>query len=287
MKQASKELIKFLASEDSKVMKISDLYTFTLTNGIILRYTSADFDIKYGGNLYSCRNAGISRSEISWQTGLSVDDVTIEMYPGATDKVGGVPLVEAFRNGTFDGADIQLDLAFYNEGWEKDPLILEKLFVGNIDVDEVSGYYVKLNVKSPTELLNINFPTDIYQSSCHYALYAAGCNVDRTKYSEAAIILKGSTKKQIICNLKRAEGYYQNGVVLFTNGANFNIRKSVKIHSNGLITLSTPLQYTPTIEDTFIIYAGCDKTMATCKNKFCNLDNFAGTPFIPSADSSL
>ena len=37
----------------------------------------------------------------------------------------------------------------------------------------------------------------------------------------------------------------------------------------------------------FYIYAGCDKTMSMCKNKFKNFANFNGTPFIPKADSSL
>lgn len=287
MKQASNDLIEFLASEGSSKMRIADLYTFTLTNGIVLRYTSADFDIIHDGNVYSYKNAGIARSEISWQTGLSVDDVTIEMNPGINDKVGSITLVEAFRNGTFDGAEIQLDMAFYSEGWEKEPLILGKLFVGNVDVEEVSGSYVKLNIKSLTELLNTSFPSDVYQTACHYSLYGAGCKVARENFSENLLVQKGSTKKQIICSPTKADGYYQNGIVLFTNGANVNIKKSVKLYAGGVITLSTPLQYPPQVGNTFTIFAGCDKTMATCKNKFSNLDNFSGTPFIPSADSSL
>lgn len=287
MKKASKELIEFLASADSDTMKTADLYTFTLTNGIVLRYTSADFDITHEGNVYSCKNAGIARSEMSWQTGLSVDDVTVELNPGKDDRIGSVSMVEAFRNGSFDGAEIQLDMAFYAQGWENTPHVLEKLFVGNVDVDEVSGSYVKLSIKSLTELLNSNFPSNVYQSSCQYALYGPGCGVIRGIYSESAFVASGSTKREIHCQLTKASGYYQNGVILFQSGANINIKKSIKTHSNGLIALSTPLQYVPNAGDKFTIFAGCDKTMATCKSKFRNLDNFSGTPFIPAADSSL
>jgi len=287
MKKTSNDLIEFLASEGGNTMKIADLYTFTLTNGQILRYTSADFDINYAGNIYSHKNAGIARSDMSWQTGLSVDDVTVEMNPGMNDTIGSVPLAHAFRNGTFDGAEIQLDMAFYKEGWENEPLILGKLFVGNVDVEEVSGSYVKLNIKSLTELLNTSFPSDIYQTACHYSLYGTGCNVARANFSEDLTIQKDSTKKQLICSPTKSDGYYQNGIVLFTNGANVNVKKSVKLYSSGMITLSTPLQYAPQVGNTFTIFAGCDKTMATCKNKFNNLDNFSGTPFIPSPDSSL
>lgn len=287
MKQCSEELIQFLASTDADLLRIADLYTFKLVNGTVLRYTSADFDINYDGNIYSCKNAGITRSEMSWQTGLSVDDVTIELNPGKDDKIGVFKMVEAFRSGTFDGAEIQLDMAFYTEGWSKEPLILEKLFVGNVDVDEVSGSYVKLSIKSLTELLNTNFPANVYQASCQYALYSEGCKVRRDAHYETSIIRAGSTKKELNVQLTRPAGYYQNGIVLFQSGQNNNIKKSVKFYENGKIVLSTPLQYQPQVNDRFTIYAGCDKTISTCKNKFYNLDNFSGTPFIPAADRSL
>lgn len=287
MKKCSEELIKFLASTDSDLLRIADLYTFTLVNGTVLRYTNTDFDINHNGNIYSSKNAGIARSEMSWQTGLSVDDVTVELNPGQNDLIGGVKMVQAFRSGTFDGAEIQLDMAFYTEGWNNEPLILEKLFVGNVDVEEVSGSYVKLSVKSLTELLNTNFPANIYQTACQYALYGAGCKVLTDAYSEHSVLLTGSTKKELFVRLTRPDGYYQNGVILFKSGKNINIKKSVKFYESGKIVLSTPLQHQPQINDAFTIYAGCDKTISMCKNKFNNLDNFSGTPFIPAADSSL
>lgn len=287
MKKTSQELIDFLASDEGKKLKIADLYTFVLTSGQEIRFTSADFDIIHNDKVFSHKNAGVSRSDMSWQSGLSVDDVTIELNPGPNDKVGSVTLVEAFRNGTFDGASIQLDMAFYSEGWNKPPLILEKLFVGNVDVDEVSGSYVKLNIKSLTELLNTNFPSDVYQTACHYSLYSSGCDVSKTNYSEKCLAESGSAKKEIKCYLNRDDGYYQNGVIHFTSGLNINVKKSVKIQTRSLVVLSTPLQYPPKKGDSFTISAGCDKTMSTCKSKFNNLDNFSGTPFIPNPDSSI
>lgn len=286
MKIASQELIDFLASTEGTKLKIADLYTFKLTNGTILRYTSADFDININGVVFNHKNAGIARSEMSWLTGLSVDDVTIEFNPSEDDKFGEITLVEAFRNGSFDGAEVQIDIAFYTEGWNNEPLVLEKMFIGNIDVDEVGGSYIKANVKSYTELLNSQFPMHVYQASCCWSLYANGCGVNRSNYSEIAYSLQNSTKKQINCNLRKAAGYYQNGVITFLNGKNMNIKKSVKVHQSGFIQLSTPLQYAPEIGDQFEIAAGCNKTIAMCRDKFNNLANYSGTPFVPKADST-
>jgi len=286
VKQASKELIKFLATTEGNKLRIADLYTFKLTNGIVLRFTSADFDITVNGNTFSHKNAGIARSEISWMTGLSVDDLTIEFNPSSEDLLGEISLVEAFRNGSFDGAEVQLDVAFYKDGWENTPLILEKLFVGNIDVDEVGGSYVKTTVKSFTELLNSAFPSHVYQASCCYALYGAGCKVNRNKFSESAVVKENSSKKQIYCSLKKTGGYYQNGVITFLTGKNINIKKSIKIQGNGYILLSTPLQYAPASGDKFTISAGCNKTISMCRSKFNNFANYSGTPFVPKADST-
>lgn len=287
MKQASRDLVEFLASESSETMRIADLYKFTLTNGTVLAYTSADFDIVHGGLTYSCQNACIARSEISWEYGLSVDDVTIELNPSSEDYVGAVRMVEAFRNGTFDGAEVQMNLAFYKDGWEQEPLILGDIFSGKVDVEEVSGSYVKLNVKSLTELLNQDFPSSVYQASCSYSLYCDACGVKREAHSEENTVEAGSTKKKIVCYLYRSGSYYQNGTIEFISGANKGIKKSVKQQSNGLVELSTPLPSIPKRGDWFIISAGCDKTMTMCKSKFGNLANYNGTPFIPKADSSL
>jgi uncharacterized phage protein (TIGR02218 family) len=284
MKNASAELISLLNTSDN--LKVADLYTFTLTNGTVLRYTSADFDVEYNGNTYLCENAGIKRSSMSWQTGLSVDSLDLEFYPKDTDLVGTLPLVQAFRNGTFDGASLQLDMAFF-ENWTDTPLVLEKLFLGNVDVDEIGGNNVKVEVKSITEILNTKIPRNIYQSACAYTLYGAGCGVNKATFSSNASVLVNTTKTVIKCSLAQSVGYFDQGVILFTSGQNLNVKRSIKAHTSGQLTLNYPLQYTPEIGDTFTVSAGCDRTMNSCKNKFNNLANFPETPFIPNPDKTL
>lgn len=286
MKQCSEELVNFLARIDSEKLRVADLYTFSLTNGTVLRFTSADFDINYNGNTYSRKNACISRSSMNWETGLSVDDLTIEFNPSEDDVLGSVSLVQAFRNGSFDGAKFRIDLAFYTDGWDSEPEVLEKLFAGTIDVDEVGGSYVKCTAKSYTELLDTQFPMHVYQPSCCYSLYGAGCGVNRANFSQTGYVLQNSTKKKINCNFSKDAGYYQNGVVTFLSGKNINVKRSVKVHEKTFLELSTPLQYPPAIGDRFEVAAGCNKTIATCEGKFNNKANFSGTPYVPKAETT-
>jgi hypothetical protein len=52
-------------------------------------------------------------------------------------------------------------------------------------------------------------------------------------------------------------------------------------------TLTSPFPFTPAAGDAFDIAPGCDKTQDDCSTKFNNLVNFAGTPYVPIAETAL
>ena len=280
MKAASNQLISFLVSAASETIKIADLYKITLKNETTLCYTSADFDITYGGSTYKADNYCIKRGEISQQTGLSVDDLTIEFNPGANDTVCGINMIKSFVDGYFDGAQLRLDMAFFKDGWENTPLVLEKVFLGTLDIEEISGSYVKGSVKSPVVKLSCDFPANCYQANCHHALYSDRCGLSKSNFTE-------STKTKIYCTLTRPAGYYNGGIIEFIDGQNEGFKRAVKVHEDGVITLAMPLFFTPATGDKFSISAGCNKSMDMCKSKFNNIANFGGTPFIPEGDSTI
>lgn len=288
MKTASNELINFLASAASETIKVADLYKITLKNNTRLYYTSADFDITYGNQTYKADNSCIKRGEISQQTGLSVDDLKIEFNPGPSDTVCGVNMIKTFVDGYFDGADFQLDIAFFKNGWENSPLVLEKVFVGTLDIEEITGSSIKGSVKSPVEKLTCDFPANCYQSSCHHTLYDTYCGLNQNNFRENNIsVAANSTKTKIYCTLTRPAGYYNGGIIEFINGQNSGFKRAVKVHEDGVLTLALPLLFTPDTGDKFAIYAGCNKSIDMCKTKFNNIANFGGTPFIPEGDSII
>ena len=109
--------------------------------------------------------------------------------------LGDITLVQAFRNGSFDGAKVQIDLAFYTDGWNSEPKVLEKLFAGTLDVEEVGGSYVKCSAKSYTELLNSSFPTHVYQASCCYSLMVLAAMWTEKTFHRLAMCYKTALKK--------------------------------------------------------------------------------------------
>lgn len=111
-----------------------DLYTITTVAGIVLRYTTADVDVSYGGNTYSSKNVYFeslqSKSTAHWKVGLDVDTWTVEVMPLATDpisgaaypaKIGTQPWLAAVRAGTLDGATVQVDRAYWPY-WPRMPM---------------------------------------------------------------------------------------------------------------------------------------------------------------------
>lgn len=289
MKTASNELINFLSSAAANVMKVADLYTIVLKNNTTLCYTSADFIIKYDGKTFlpvGGDNPCIERSEITQEAGLSVDDLTLEINSIPSHYISGVSFIEAFRVGLFDGASFRLDFAFFKDGWSSAPVVLDKQFVGTLDVEEITGSYVKASVKSPMNRLSENFPRNTYQASCHHSLYCDGCGANKNSYSEFnKTVGANSTKTKIYCSLNQPSGYYTNGIIQFTSGNNITEKRGIKEHNGSELTLSIPLLFTPAENDTFTISAGCNKSIDMCSSKFDNLANFGGTPFVPASDS--
>ncbi len=285
MKNASDTLINML--KDSSNLVCCDLYTIILSNGLVLRITSADKNIKYKGNIYDS-SLLLKRDDLESATGINVDTLSIIIYPKPTNVVGSITYHKAFRNGTFDGAVLQLDKAFFTD-WESPPEVLEKLFIGQMEVDEVSRTQIKVNVNSFTQLLNISLPRNVYQASCPWMLFdSSTCKVNKENFTYIGTITEGSTILTINSELSSlADGYFEQGVILFLSGDNINIKRTIKKHLGGKLVLSNPLQYPPNNGDTFSISRGCDGTMDTCRVKFNNLANFGGQPFVPEAESTF
>jgi len=104
------ELQNLLLSSDSFLM--ADLYTFTLSNGTVLRYAGTDIDLTIDGNTYDS-SVKIDRDNIKVTTGLEVDSLNLTIFPELTDLVAGVPFAQAVREGMFDGALVLIERAFF------------------------------------------------------------------------------------------------------------------------------------------------------------------------------
>lgn len=133
-----------------------------------------------------------------------------------------------------------------------------------------------------------------YQRSCRHLLYHRGCNLDRANFATAggpsAIDSTGTVLAVPEATLE-ADGWYLAGILEFDGTLRFIVQ-----HVGSVITIQRAIDgladamanhgygnnYGNYYGDlTVTIHPGCDRTMTTCRDKFANLDNYGGFPWIP------
>ena len=95
-------------------------------------------------------------------------------------------------------------------------------------------------------------------------------------------------------------GYFTQGVVTCTAGANKGLSCTVSNHAGGVITMQSPWILPVAPGDTFSVIKGCDRTLPTCVKMVKangtalagttgapgNSLNFGGCPWIPPETSA-
>jgi len=84
--------------------------------------------------------------------------------------------------------------------------------------------------------------------------------------------------------LADVDGYYDGGLLTWETGRNAGRSQEIKSWADGALTLFQRPFYVPEVGDRFIVHPGCDKTRATCVEKFANVLNFRGEPDVPGQD---
>jgi hypothetical protein len=81
-------------------------------------------------------------------------------------------------------------------------------------------------------------------------------------------------------------GWFAGGVLTWETGSNAGRSIDVKAwtQATGQIELFLPMGYAIESGDLFRIHPGCDKRLDTCIERFANVLNFRGEPYVPGAD---
>ena len=291
MKDISPELLNHLMTSDKFLT--ADLYIMTLKDGTKLRYADFDDYIWFNGNKYIHNSIIISSNGIKTSIGLGSDDLEITIHANKDDKIiGNLSFMQALRVGYLDDTKVDLYVAYLDSSYNVIGAINE--FTGILEPKQFSRYSAELAGKSFVQKMDVKLPRNFYTASCINTLYDASCKVDKNAFTRNSMdytgggVLDGSTKSHIKAGLATifADGYYTRGAIEFISGDNIGIRTTIKEHLNGIFVLSMPLPYPVKTTDAFFIYAGCDKTMATCKNKFNNFSQNRAFPFVPAPETA-
>lgn len=284
MKAASPALIALLSSANQFIM--ADLYTITLVGGSILRYSAASTTISANGYTFAL-GPKFERSKTKVVIGTQVDELEVRIYTDPTDLVGGVPFLQAAWQGQLDGALLQLELAFMPTYGDTSPGTVV-LFAGRVSDIDCTRTGIDLKCRSHLELLNIQMPRRLWQSSCTHTFGDPMCQFDRSSMQLTFAAEPGSTQAQVATSVDPTPAnLYVQGTIVGVTGANAGSSRTVANMGSGWVSVKLPFLSSVVIGDQFQLLPGCDRTLATCTNVFNNAIHFGGFPFIPTPETAV
>jgi uncharacterized phage protein (TIGR02218 family) len=288
VKPASATLIALLNSGEQFIM--GDLYTFTLVGGAtILRYSAAPTSIVANGFLFTA-GPKFERSKTNVVIGTQVDELDIKIYPETTDLVGSTLFLEAAWQGQFDGALLQLERAFMGAaggGYGDTTAGTVILFSGRISDIDCSRTGIDMKCRSHLELLNIQMPRRLWQSSCAHVFGDAMCLFNRSSLAATFAAASGSTTTVIEGPPVTSTPYAQGTITGVTGGNAGYSRTITSFVSGGAVTVKLAFLSPVVAGDQFQLLPGCDRTLATCTNVFNNAVHFGGFPYIPTPETAV
>jgi uncharacterized phage protein (TIGR02218 family) len=116
-----------------------------------------------------------------------------------------------------------------------------------------------------------------FEYGCRRTLYLSGCDVNRELYLYIGTLqVVNSLNLTVSTASLQANGYWTGGIIVAEDGT----PRFITNHVGDVITVSRPFSNIG-LGESVKLYPGCDHLKETCKNKFNNLDNFGGFPWIP------
>ena len=128
-----------------------------------------------------------------------------------------------------------------------------------------------------------------FQSGCDAELGDAKCRVDLSmapmRRDGNLVGVDGNT---LIVGVSAAQDKWFSGGAVYLGAQRLTtIRDHEQNGDQARIALWSPLPDPPPIGAVLTLVAGCDKSFATCRAKFGNVQNFQGFPHIPGNDLIL
>ena len=123
-------------------------------------------------------------------------------------------------------------------------------------------------------------PSIYYQSQCNHVLYDGRCAVARSGFQVDTSVSSVNVNGTVVVVSSvggNVDQFFKAGEIIRTGDGE---RRLIVDQVGATLTLNFPFPELQTA-DSVSIFAGCDRTAPTCRDKFSNIENFGGHPFIP------
>ncbi len=277
MKTISAELKQHLLTGATTMCRCWKLET---QSGDHFGFSDHDHDISFDGVTYEAAS-GFTGSEIENSLGLSVDNLDVD---GAlsSSRLNEKDLLA----GVFDNAVVEIWSVNWSDTSQR--ILLRKGNLGEVSHNE-TGFSAEIRGLAH----QLNQPMGrVFQKSCDTFAGSASCmiDLDTPVYSTSGNVISMSDNHTFIVDGLEGyeDGWFTHGLLVWLEGANEGRKSEIKYHhlqAGGVsIQIWQQMPDAIAIGDRFSVSAGCDKRFTTCRDKFANIINFQGFPFMPGND---
>ncbi len=245
------------------------------------RYTSRPEIISDGVNTWL--PAAMKTTEVTQSSEMAKDPVSIRMPRDnalALTFVGGAPdditFVTIFRSHIGDD-------------------VVQTYWKGRVSGFSISADEVEIVCENIFSSLRRSGLRARYQKGCRHALYSTRCGLDIVNFGidATATAVNGLEVTYTLAldsngavtnsngTVAIPAGYFTGGIMQAVDGMRY-----ISSHSTGTLTLMQASNFLAEAvaggPQSIILYPGCSHAIADCRDKFDNLINFGGFPWIPS-----
>lgn len=275
MRSAASGLVTLLERDETNFTFILKI---TKRNGAVIRLTSGVGDVSHDGDTYYS-TPGFNLTSITSSAFGQAPTVDIDIPV----EVGGPITPDDVTFGAMDSATVDIWMIDY---LQPSAGVLA-MFRGKISTAGVTNsgrasFQIEGFASDLMELV-----VETYSMTCPVSLGDARCqkNLDDFTFSATVdTVISRSAFTLTITAPDAVDGWFANGALKFSSGANdgfaFDIRNWNQ--ESARVDLWLPAIADVEVGDTLTIVAGCDKQAKTCSEKFDNIINFQGFPFLPT-----
>jgi len=266
------------AARQSESSRLCQIWEVTRTDGTILRFTEHDRDLIVSGNTY-LSTASFDPSSIKANADMAVGDMDVR---GAF-SVGEVTAADVLA-GKYQGASFWVGEVLWDAP-EEGVDILKFGWLGRCK--ELGGQFT-FELLGPGMMLQHTIG-EIYSPTCRATFGDARCKVDLESVQITVTVTAVTSRREFaVSGLSTpVADYWSLGLAQWLTGANAGISMEVQTSDVDDVALLLAMPFDIAIGDTLRLTAGCDHTLAMCRDRFNNVLNFRGEPHVPVSDDLI
>ena len=239
-------------------------------DGVVIGLTSHDRDLAVGGLLYRAA-PGMKPSAL--ETSDSLDAATMDLDGAVTSAAIAARDIDA---GRWDGAELEL----FVTDWSAPDVAPVTVARGSLGAIERRGAAFAAELQGVTRLLDRPV-CPATSPSCRAALGDRACRVDLAPRTHMRRVTALDWRTATLDTPAPAMAF---GELLWLEGGNCGLASPVIAAEGALLQLAETPSFAPAGPVRVRLTEGCDKQLATCRDRFANAVNFRGEAHLPGND---